>query len=902
MIVVLWSHAGVLRSRRIMTAACDAEGNRVPKPTTLPTGTVTFLFTDIEGSTLLLQALADRYDELLSEHCRIIRAAIADGGGTEVGTEGDSFFVAFPNAPRAIAAAVAAQRTLAAQAWPAGAEVRVRMGIHTGEGRRGGDNYIGLDVHRAARIAAAGYGGQVVVSDATRTLVEQALPEGVRLRDLGPHRLKDLAQPEHLFQLEIDGLAGEFPPLRTLDARPNNLPAQLSSFVGREAEIAAVGDLLERTRLITLTGPGGTGKTRLALQIAAKRLSRYADGVFFVELAAISDPGLVPSAVASALDVREITDQPLDETLKSALRDREMLLVLDNFEQVVDAAPLTTELLQAAHRVRILVTSRSVLHVRGEQEYPVPALKIPDPARLPSLEALSQYEGVALFVERAAATRPNFSVTNDSAPAIAEIVARLDGLPLAIELAAAKTRLLSPAEIIGRLGSRLSFLAGGPRDVPARQQTLRQAIDWSYGLLPANEQAFFRSLGVFVAGWTLEAAEAVCSPAELGLEALDALSSLQDQSLVRRGEAAPGDPRFEMLETIREYALDQLSGAAEAVDVRRRHAQHYLAVAQAAEPELTRSPEAIARVAADHDNFRAALAWAIETDDAELGLLLGFALWRFWHQRAYLREGRQWFTRLLALPHAAPRTTARAKGLTGAAGIAYWQNDYPAAEGWYLEAESIFRELGDRRALGDAIYNVASMAAIRGDIKGAMALGRESSAIAREIGDDAMAARSIQMEGYGAFMLGDLDTARPLLDEGLERAIRTGDRFGIGGAHHTVGQVARLQGRLGDATDHYRQAIQILHELGDEASLTEPLQGLAAVSVATGDPARGVRILAANSAIRERLGGGPPPEWLQLGDPLEEARMALGEMAYAAAWESGTAMTTDEAVREAVRE
>jgi predicted ATPase/class 3 adenylate cyclase len=874
----------------------------VPKPKALPTGTVTFLFTDIEGSTLLLQALGDRYDDLLSDHCRIIRRAIADGDGTEVGTEGDSFFVAFPDAPRAVAAAVAAQRAIAAQTWPDGAQVRVRMGLHTGEGRRGGDNYIGLDVHRAARIAGAGHGGQVVLSDATRGLTEQALPKGVRLRDLGPHRLKDLAQAEHLFELAIEGLPGEFPPLRTLDARPNNLPGQLTSFVGRDAEIAAVGELLERARLITLTGPGGTGKTRLALQVASERLSRYGDGVFFVELAAISDAALVPSALASALDIREAADQPLPETLKAALRDRELLLVMDNFEQILEAAPIVTELLTAASRLRVLVTSRSILRVRGEYEYPVPPLKIPDPAHLPPLEALSHYEGVALFVERATATRPNFSVTNDSAPAIAEIVARLDGLPLAIELAAAKTRLLSPAEIMGRLGSRLSFLAGGPRDVPARQQTLRQAIDWSYGLLPANEQAFFRSLGVFVGGWTLEAAEAVCSPAALGLEALDTLSSLRDQSLVRIDEAAPGDLRFEMLETIREYALDQLSSSAEVDELRRRHADHYLAAAEALEPELTRSPQAIERVGADHDNFRAVLGWAIETDEAELGLRLGFALWRFWHQRAHFREGRQWFARLLALPHAAPRTTARAKGLTGAAGIAYWQNDYQAAEGWYLEAESIFRELGDRQALGDAIYNTASMAAIRGDMEAAMALVRESSAIAREIDDDAMAARSIQMEGYGAFMMGDLDTARPLLEEGLERSTRTGDRFSIAGAHHTVGQVARLQGRLTDAAEHYRLAIQMLHELGDEASLTEPLQGLAALALTARDPERAVRLLAANASIRERLGGGPPPEWLQLGDPLEEARKMLSEQVFAAAWDSGTAMTTDEAVREAVRE
>jgi class 3 adenylate cyclase len=337
----------------------------VPKPKTLPTGTVTFLFTDIEGSTRLLRALGARYDDLLSDHGRIIRRAIAAGEGTEVGTEGDSFFVAFSNAPGAISAAVAAQRALAARAWPDDAQVRVRMGLHSGEGRRGGDNYIGLDVHRAARIAAAGHGGQVVVSDATRALVEPTLPEGVRLRDLGPHRLRDLAQPEHLFQLEIDGLLNDFPALRTVDARPNNLPAQLTSFVGRETEIAAVGDLLGSARLITLTGPGGTGKTRLALQVAAQRLSLYADGAFFAELAAISDPSLVPSAVASTLGVKETSDQPLLETLKGWLRDRELLLILDNFEQLLEAASVVTELLVAAPRLRVLVTSRSVLRAHG---------------------------------------------------------------------------------------------------------------------------------------------------------------------------------------------------------------------------------------------------------------------------------------------------------------------------------------------------------------------------------------------------------------------------------------------------------------------------------------------------------------------------------------------------------
>jgi predicted ATPase/class 3 adenylate cyclase len=877
------------QTRRVTT-------RRRSSATELPTGTVTFLFTDIEGSTRLVQELGSRYRELLSDHSQIMRDAIRGGGGTEVGTEGDSFFVAFPNASAAVAATVAAQKALATHPWPEEVEVRVRMGLHTGEAVRGGDNYIGLDVHRAARIAAAGHGGQVVLSDATRSLVEHAVPAEVGLRDLGAHRLRDLANPEHLWQLEIPDLPGDFPALRTLDARPNNLPVQLTSFVGREPEIAAVGELLERARLVTLTGPGGTGKTRLALQVAAERLTRYGDGAFIVELAAVSDPRLVASAIASAIGAREAADQPLIGTIKEALRDKELLLLLDNFEQVTDASPMVTDLLSAAPRLRILVTSRAVLHVHGEHEYAVEPLRIPDPSHLPSLETLSQYEGVAPFVERAMAARSDFSVSNDSAPAVAEIVARLDGLPLAIELAAAKVKLFGPEAILGRLGSRLAFLAGGARDLPARQQTLRQAIDWSFTLLPLPHQGLLRRLAAFVGGSTLDAIEAVCRPTELGIDAVEGIGTLVDQSLVRREEAAHGEPRFMMLETIREYAGEQLTESGEADELRRRHATHFTTVAEAAEPELTRSPDTIDRVGHDHDNFRAALAWTIEADTAELGLRLGFALWRFWQLRGHLAEGRDWFDRLLALPTAATQTAARAKGLTGAAGIAYWQNDYEAAASWYLEAEEIIRELGDHAWLTDALYNSGSVAMLQGDVETTSAKLHEGAAIARELGDDAIVARFLEAEGYWAFMGDDLARARPLLEESLTLAERRGDRLAIAVGHHTVGQVARLDGRFDDAAAHYREALRFGHELGDAASLSEPLQGLAAVAVATGDADRGVRLLGANDAIRERLGGGPPPEWLRLGDPLADARRSLGAESYELAWEAGRTLTVDEAV------
>jgi predicted ATPase/class 3 adenylate cyclase len=866
----------------------------------LPTGTVTFLFTDIEGSTRLVQDLGDRWGAVLAEHCQIMREAISNAKGVEIGTEGDSFFAVFPQTSDAVAATAAAQQALAVHTWPEGAQVRVRMGLHTGTGQLGGDNYIGLDVHRAARIAAAAHGGQVVLSDATRSLVETALPEGVALRPLGAHRLKDLANPERLYQIDITGLATEFPALRTLDARPNNLPAQLTSFVGREAEIAAAGELLDRARLVTLTGPGGTGKTRLALQLAAERLSRYPDGAFFVELAPITDPALVISAVAAAVGVREAVDRPLVDTVKESLRNKELLLVLDNFEHVLTAAPLVTELLAAAERVRIVVTSRAVLHVHGEHEFPVPPLTIPDPAHLPELEALSHYEGVTLFIERAMAARPDFALTPQSAPAIAEIIARLDGLPLAIELAAAKAKILGAEAILGRLGSRLAFLGGGARDLPARQQTLRHAIDWSYSLLPEPERVLLRRLSVFVGGCTADAVEQVCSPLEVGLDAFDGLATLVDQSLIRRAEAEHGEPRFMLLETIREYALERLNEAGESPPLRRRHATYFTELAEATEPLLTKGREAIDRIGVDHDNYRAALTWAIDADEAELGMRMGYALWRFWHQRGYLREGRQWFERLLALPGARDRTAARARGVTGAAGIAYWQNDYEAAARWYDEAESIYRELDDRPALADAMYNVGSVAALRGDMPRAFAKLGEGEEIGRQLGDDAIVGRFLQGEGYLAFMSDDLDRARPPLEEALQVAERGDDRMAVGVGHHTVAQVARLQGRLDEAAVHYRQAIRIGHELGDAASLTEPLQGLAAVAIASGDAARGVRLLAANAAIRERLGGGPPPEWLRLGDPLKDAQEKLDTDTYDTAWAAGMAMTVDDAVADAL--
>src|SRR2546430_439242 len=469
----------------------------------LPTGTVTFLFTDIEGSTQLLRELGDGYASVWKQHQLIIREALAAAGGAEVGTEGDSFFAAFSSAPGAVRAAVAAQRGLAAHAWPAGYSVRVRMGLHTGDGVLSGSDYVGMDVHRAARIASAAHGGQLIVSEATRALIENSLPAGASLRDLGKHRLKDILQPEHLYDLVIEGLPAEFPPPRTLEARPNNLPVPLTSFVGREDQIDEIKELLRQVRLLTLTGPGGTGKTRLALQVAAETVRDYTDGAFFVDLSPVTDPGLVPTVIARALGVAEVAGVPILETLKTQLQHKELLLVVDNFEQVTAAGGVVEDLVSTAPKLKVLITSRMVLSLRGEHEYGVPPLEPPDPKSIADLDTLNRSEAVRLFTERALAIQPRFRLTSENAQAVAEITARLDGLPLAIELAATRVKVLTPQQMLPRLERGLSLLVSGGRTLPERQRTLRGAIAWSYDLLDKPEQSLFRRLSVFSGGCAL---------------------------------------------------------------------------------------------------------------------------------------------------------------------------------------------------------------------------------------------------------------------------------------------------------------------------------------------------------------------------------------------------------------
>lgn len=862
----------------------------------LPTGTVTFLFTDIEGSTRLLQELRGGYRAVQDDHARIMRAAIDEGGGIAIKTEGDSFFAVFAGHAGALRAAVGAQRALSAHPWPHGGPLRVRMGMHTGEGVLGGDDYLGIDVNRAARIAASGHGGQILVSEATRSLVQHEVHEGVTFRDLGEHRLKDIAHPEHLYDLVIDDLDSEFPPIKTLEV-PTNLPAQLTSFVGRERQVAQAIELLERSALVTLTGPGGTGKTRLALEAAARLLDGFPDGVFFVDLSTITDPRLVPDAIVSALRFRpERSGRPVLEILTEHLRDRTALLFLDNFEQVLPGVETVATILAAAPRVRVLATSRAPLGLSGEQELPVPPLEVPDAAGDPA--ALRRSEAVALFVDRATAVDPAFSLMDEDVPTVAEICARLDGLPLAIELAASRIRMFPPSSLLQQLERRLPTLVGGPRDAPDRQRTLEAAIAWGHDLMDEPVRALFRRLSVFAGGWTLEAAVAVADPDRALGDPVELLELLLQHSLVQR---APGDRegRVRMLETIREFGLDRLRESGEDPDARERHARRFLDVAEEAEGYLTGPDQRrwLDLLSREHDDLRAAIAWAIEGDRGELALRLGGALWRFWYARGHLDEGRRQLGAALSLPASQGRSAPRAKALSALGGLAYWQSDFETALASYEEALEIHRELGDRAAMVQTLMDVGSTRAVGGDPQSGSALVQESLEAARELGDRRGEAWALW--GLGAMRMfgGDLDGSRAHSEESLRIFEEVGDdTWGLGNAYALLGGLAAQRGEPVQARQHVLRAIDLADQQGNALVLASHLRFLAIVANDEGRPERAVRLAGAAEAWREKVAGQVPAAFFPFADPREAAAKVLDDAVLERAWAEGSAMSLEQAL------
>ncbi len=821
-------------------------------------GTVTLLFTDIEGSTRLVRELGSRYETVLADHRRLLRTAFDTHGGSEVDTAGDGFFYAFPRAREAVLAAVDGQRALAGQEWPA--PLRVRVGMHTGEPARSEAGYVGLDVHRAARICAAGHGGQILLSQTTRDLAGSELPDEVGLIDLGKHELKDLPAPEQLYQVTAPGLERDFPPLRSIDSRPNNLPRQLTTFVGREREIAEAKQVLASSPLVTFTGPGGVGKTRLAVELAGEMLDEFAEGMWFVDLGPLTEPSFVAPAVAQSVGVMHAPGQPILDTIIEHLHGRRVLLVLDNCEHLLDEAARTVDaLLRGCDALRVLATSREGLAIAGEAVFAVPSLSSPDPS-IATPADVQRYEAVRLFLERATAAAPGFRITAQNASAVAQICRRLDGVPLAIELAAARVRALPVEQIAARLDDRFRLLTGSSRVTVPRHQTLRQTIDWSHDLLDEDERIVFRRLAVFGGGCSLDAAEAVCAgPGVDDIAILDLLTHLVDKSLLV-AETAGSEARYRQLETVRQYARDRLLESGEAHDVLRRHRDWFLAMVARGEPELFQGAESadwLRRLDQEHDNLRAALQWSLDEPGEEReGLRMAAGLWRFWELHGHLAEGRGWLERFLGAT-GDEVSALRADAYTGAGILAFMLGDQAGASALHEQSLEMHRQVGDPNGIALAANNLANAAVLSGDYAAARRLYETVIPWARERGDSRVVAFALVNSAEAVALDGDPAQARAQYDEGVAGFREVGDRWGEAYALDSLGVMLARRGQPEEAVSVHEQALVISRGLGDDRGVARALAHLGDVAARTGDREHARKLYLESLEIRRSLGDMP---------------------------------------------
>jgi predicted ATPase len=758
-----------------------------------------------------------------------------------------------------VSAAVEAQQAIFSHDWPEGVDVCIRMGLHTGEPLTWEEGYLGIDVHRAARIAHVGHGGQILLSETTKPLVMDDLTEGVGLRDLGDHRLKDLRRPERVFQLIIAELPSDFPALRSLNAQPNNLPIQPTSLVGRDVDLASARALLSRpeVRLLTLSGAGGTGKTRLGLQLAANLLDDFADGVFLIPLAPIIDPKLVISTIAQVLGVRDSGAQPILDALAEYLEHKEMLLFLDNIEHVSEAAPDVSQLLVRCPHITFLISSRETLHVRGEFEFSVPPLSFPDLSHQVTRELVSRSPAVELFSQRAQAAHPNFHLTDENAKSVAEICARLDGLPLAIELAAARVKLFSPKALLKQLlevngRSSLHLLGQGPRDAPERHRTLRAAIDWSYELLDEEEQRLIQLLSVFTGGFTFGAVETVCCIPDAkqvsgqeeipGMDVLEGFASLLDKSLIRQEELLEDEQRFTMLALIRDYAWEKLRGSNREGLIRQRHANFFLDLVHEAAPELKGSEQDVwlQRLDKDHNNLRSALKWfaqrAGDGDEvsAESGVRIAGALWGFWDTHGFISEGREWLQKMIELSDTP--TTARVDALSGAAMLARRQSDITEALQLYKQGFEIASEIDYKAGRAEALGGLGYIFEYQGaDDELVESHYAESLALWREVGDKRGIASALGPQAQRAASANDFEQANLLFEESLALFREVQDKREIAGALWNLGQIAVVMGRYEQAVQMYNESRATYEELKDLHGIATQQRSLAEVEANRGN-------------------------------------------------------------------
>jgi predicted ATPase/class 3 adenylate cyclase len=851
---------------------------------TLPTGTVTFAMTDIEGSTRLLAGLGHDYAAVLEAHRGIVRGALARHGGTEVETEGDSFFCAFPRTVDAVAAAVDLQRCLAAHAWPGDRPVRLRIGLHTGEGVLSGGGYVGMDVHTVARVSAAGHGGQVLLTAATHALLDGRWPAGVGDVPLGVHRLKDLPGPVTLYQVVAEGLDRRFPPPRTLEAPEYELPVPPTPIFGRDDDTVAVRGLLARARLVTLTGPGGVGKTRLALHVAALVRADFADGVVFVPLAEVRDPEQVPEEIARALALPPASYGGAGMTrLTGHLHDRRLLLVLDNVEQLGDGAEVVGRLLDGAPSVRVLATSRGALRLRGEQQYPV--------------EPLTRSAAVEQFTERVHAVRPDLRLGAAELAAVDRIVDGVDGLPLAVELAAARVRTLTPGQIADRLGFQLGLLKAGPRDLPRRQQTIRETLLWSYELLDEPARRTFAAFAVLPGGASVEALEEIVPLDAPASDVLDCLDALVDQGLVR--PRSDGTDRFGTLQVVRELAAEVLEDRGESDAAWRRAAQRLAALVERTAPLLLSDQPAapLDLLQSEHDNLRAALEWATGRDPV-LAAAIAAPVWRFWQMRGYLREGR---AALEAVRDRLPddAVDARYAVLTALGGVAYWQRDLPAGEAAYGAALDLARDSGDRFATAEALFNLAFPVWQQGRLAEAADLAARSGDLFAELGDDAGTGRVLWLRGDLALLMGFLAEAVRLQSESVLRH-RTGrNAFQLGWSLRMLGRSLLLQGRAVEAREALEESLGLFAPSGDVSALVLHLADFALLAALEGDVDREVRLVGALRRLKELTGTELVDHPVNVVPGLEETLARLGAEGERLLAE-GAAMSEGEAVRYAL--